>query len=279
MVAPRVAELAANVSDVFFARSGPELDLHSTRSADDALAAALEAFEAVLDQLGEETAAATYELLRGVRQGEIDRATARIAAGGTLTRILADVETAEDSGPLAPLAVFLGALAAMADDDATAHSFDATPDPELPIEVAIGATLADPGARGDLCRTLEHGVLHVPVLDLDVTDDGVAIRFLPIVVQGTPMICGFTSPERFADHLAEAGVGEVPLLEVDGAELARLCPSGHGLAINPGSVLGLALDPIEADVLSARASSTGAAVSGPDRPTPTPDASQAPPDR
>ena len=178
---------------------------------------AVDALERCIDDLGDEVGGAVVGFLREVRAGSLDRVAAGLAARALLLHIGASVDVAT----VEPLVVLLGAIAEQPG-----------PDPELPIEVA----LADPGARGALRRAVFAGTLFLPVLDVGTEGSQVSIQFVPIVARGCPLISAFTSRER---------LGDIPHLEVDGHELAALCPPGHGLIINPGCSLGAALDEVE----------------------------------
>ena len=196
---------------------------------------ALGALDRGLDDLGEQVGRAVFELLRSLRSGTTDPSAARFTARVLLLHVGArvDVSTVE------PLVEFLGAVAELPDDEGL---FDATPDPDLPIEVALAAAVADPGARGPLRRAIFEGTLYLPVLEVGVEGEQLALQFVPIVARGCPLVAAFTSRDR---------LGDLPHLAVDGHELAALCPPGHGVMLNPGALLGGVLDEIEVRCLPA----------------------------
>lgn len=191
--------------------------------------AAVVALEGCLDELGDDVGRAVFVLLRDLRAGTIDASSARFSARVLLLHVGARV----DPTTVEPLIVFLGAVAELPDDE---RLLDPTPDPDLPVEVALAAAVADPGARGGLRRAVYAGSLHLPVLDVGMEERQVAIQFVPLVVRGCPMIAAFTSRDR---------MGDLPHLDVDGHELAAICPPGHGIVVNPGAILGGVLDEVE----------------------------------
>lgn len=231
-----VRELAQLIADVFFE------GVDELPGVDDAMADALESLETHLEVLGEELGGSVFVLLRDVRNGVVERTSARVTAEVLLRHVAATAGVAT----VEPLVRFLGALAVLPDGAEThPRAFDPTPDPESAIEVAMAAQVIDPGARGQLRRALYAGSLIVPVLALGVEDTSLSLRFLPVFARGMPMVSAFTSQERIAEHAAAVGVDDVPTIEVDGFELSMLCPLGHGVAVNPGWVAGCVLEEIE----------------------------------
>lgn len=197
--------------------------------------AAAVALEECLDLLGHEVGRAVFLLLRDLRAGTIDASSARFSARVLLLHVGARV----DPTSVEPLIAFLGAVADLPDDE---RLLDPTPDPDLPIEVALAEAVADPGARGGLRRAVFAGSLHLPVLDVGMEERRVAIQFVPMAVRGSPMIVAFTSLGR---------MGDLPHLDVEGRELAAICPPGHGIIVNPGAILGGVLDEVEVRCLPA----------------------------
>lgn len=206
-------------------------------TSDVAMASALEELEGLLGRLRPELATAVFELVLHLRHQRIDRPTCRIRAAAVRDD-LAATGLLDTGGPLSAL---LDELAVLPDGpERHALALDPTPDPSRPLEMALADGTFDPA-----------GQLFVPVLDLAVRDEGLALRFLPLVVRGAPMIAAFTSAARVSEHATVAGVGEVPLIELDARELARVCPAGHGIAVNPGAVLGCTLSAEQVVALSA----------------------------
>ncbi len=237
-------ELAALLGDVFFELDGhaPIPSASGLARLDDAVADGLASLEQHFDAMGAELGVAVFVLLHDMRNGMVDRTSGRVTAEVLLRHVAATVGVASAE----PLIRLLGALAVLPDGPETySRALDPTPDPESCIEVAMAALVPDPGARGELRRVVHRGSLLVPVLDLGVADNSLSLQCLPVVVRGLPMISVFTSAERVAEHLAAAGICEVPLVAVDGGELSAICPPGHGVAINPGWVVGCVFEEIE----------------------------------
>lgn len=237
-------ELAALIAATFFEldADAPLPSPSARRRLDDAFGGALQSMEDHFESLGDELGMATFVLLRDARNGIIDRTSARVTAAVLVRHVAAAVGVAS----VEPLIRFLGAMAVLPDGpERYQRALDPSPDPARPIEVAMAAQVVDPGQRGALRRAFHEGSVVVPVLDLGVEGDSVSLQFVPLVIRGMPMISVFTSAERFAEHVAAAGIGDLPVVEVDGHELATVCPPGHGIAINPGWVAGCVLEEIE----------------------------------
>lgn len=217
---------------------------------DDALAGALLALES-LD--GDAVVGLTAGLLADLRHGQLDRTACRVASPLVIERLIRGVGEAEVDGVLAPVLVVLGALAVV--PDAAGHvssATDPTPDADLALEVALASFVSDPTGRGQLLDALAEHTVHVPVLHAAVDGDRVALRLVPLVLRDGPVACAFTSGRRFAEVVTEAGGRAVPTMAVTGAELVELWPAGHGLALNPGSVLGAVLSEREVRSLLSR---------------------------
>lgn len=240
----RTARRARALSAVFFDDGpGPDPPSWIQRRASTCMADALEVLEHRIDDLGVELATATYHLLRAMRDGTLGRVRGRLTAE-ILLRYVAE-EFVDDPAML-PLIELLGALVELPDGPDRENRFlDPTPDPDLPVEVALAVAVSDPDAVAAIVSTVARGRLHAPVLDLGADGTRLEIQFLPLLVAGDPAIATFTSRARFEDHARATGVGDVPVVEIDGAELAELCPPGHGVFVNPGSVLGHRLSEAE----------------------------------
>lgn len=214
---------------------------------DTALAAALEALEAIgpadgvvpLDRAGVDAVVTlVVQLVVELRHGGLDRPTCRATAPLVLDRV-ARCFGAPDR--LEPLLVLLSALSVLPDAPGGSElprALDGRPDPDLPAEVALEAALADPARRRDLLDSLATATLFVPVLDVAVEGEAMSLRLLPLVLREGAVACVFTSQARWDEFVSAAGVPATPALELTGAELRDLWPAGHGLAVNPGSVLG-----------------------------------------
>lgn len=249
---PTAAALAEDLATVLF---DGDPDPVRTGRVDDALADALEALEALLsDQRDPAVVAAVAELVVHLvvelRHGRHDRTTCRVAAPLVLERL---VRGAGSGADVAPVLVLLGALAVVPDrDDGCSTALDPTPDAALPLEVALADSIEDPAARGALLDVLARSTVHVPVLHAGVEGDQLALRLVPMVLREGLVACTFTSPERGEEIVAEAGGHAAPMLAVTGAELVDLWPVGHGLVLNPGSVLGAVLSEREVRSLPTR---------------------------
>lgn len=233
----RTARRGRALSAVFF-DDGPALDPApwTQRRALTCMADALEVLEHRIDDLGVELATVMFHLLRAVRDGTLSRVRARLTAE-MLLRYVAE-EFVDDRGML-PLIELLGALAELPEGpDREDHFLDPTPDPDLPVEVALAAAVSDPDTAAAIAPAVARGRLHAPVLDLGADGTRLEIQFLPLLIDGDPVIATFSSPARFEDHAHATGIGDVPVIEIEGAELAELCPPGHGVFVNPGAVLG-----------------------------------------
>lgn len=227
---------------------------------DAALADALLALEALADadspgprQAIDAVVGLSARLLADLRDGHLDRIACRVAAPLVIERLVRAVGEAEVSGALAPVLAVLGAVATVPDAAGLVSSAtDATPDPDLALEVALSSFVADPSQRDALLDVLAEATVHVPVLHATVEDDHLALRLVPLVLRDGPVACAFTSVSRFDEVVAEAGGPAVPTMPVTGAELVELWPAGHGLALNPGSVLGAVLSAREVRTLPSR---------------------------
>ncbi|MDZ7674112.1 MAG: SseB family protein [Acidimicrobiales bacterium] len=234
----RVRRCARALDAVFFAArpDAPDPPPRVVRRADTCMAGGLEVLDERFDDLGAALVTVLFQLLRAVRLGTLSRVRCRMSAE-ILLRHVAEVY-AEDRG-MVPLVELLGALASLPDGpDREDRFLDPTPDPDQPIEVALADALRDPDTAPCIAGAVARGRLYAPVLDLGVDDERLEVQFLPLVINGDPVIATFTSRERFDDHVNSTGIGDVPVIEIVGAELPQLCPPGHGVFVNPGSVLG-----------------------------------------
>ena len=150
-VTPSAAALAEDLALVLL---DGDLDPVRTARVDDSLADALEALEALLSDHGDPALAAVVELavqlLVELRHGRHDRTTCRVAAPLVLERLVRCAGT----GPVVePVLTLLAALAAV--PDGAGHrstALDPTPDPSLPLEVALAASVEDPTGTGPAAR-------------------------------------------------------------------------------------------------------------------------------
>ncbi|WP_436796285.1 SseB family protein [Actinospongicola halichondriae] len=234
--------LGVLLAAVFFDTDALPSTSSDIATVEDSLVDAVDALDEHWIGLGDDLARAILVLLRDMRHGRLERHGGRVTAAVLRRHVAATIGLAS----AAPLVHLLGAIAAVPDGDGPhQRALDPAPDPDSAIEIAMAAQVADPGARSGLRRALVDSSLLVPVLELGVEGDAISFQFLPVEVRGMPMISAFTSSERVAEHAAAAGVDAVPLIEVAGTELAMVCPPGHGVAINPGWVVGCVLEEIE----------------------------------
>lgn len=209
----------------------------------DALASRVESLER--NELVDAVAALAIQLLVDLRGGELDRIACRVAAPLVSERV------ENVLGPVEPLLGLLGALAAVPDgSDEASQALDPGPDPDLPVEVALAAALADPVRRSELLDVLATSTVHVPVLHAEVRQDQLALRFLPLVLRDGVAACAFSHPSRFEE--VGAGGPDVPTMELTGAELVDLWPAGHALSLNPGHVVGAVITEREVRSLARR---------------------------
>lgn len=252
-VTPAAAALA---EDLALTLIDGDLDPARAARVDDALADALEALEAVMTgEVGPATEAAVslaVQLLVEARHGRLDRTTCWVVAPLVLERFVRCVGVGAE---VAPVLVVLSALGVVPDPtEQPSTALDPTPDPSLPLEVALAASIEDPSRRPELLDVLATSTVHVPVLHAAVEGDQLAIRVVPLVLREGVVACAFTSPERYDEIVAEAGGAGGAVLTMTGAELVELWPAGHGLAINPGSVLGAVVAEREVRSLPSRCS-------------------------
>ncbi len=231
-----------------------DLDPVRTERVDGVLADALEALEALVSDDADPVVVAVVELAAqlvvDLRHGFLDRTTCRVAAPLVLERL---VRCAGTGAEVAPALVLLGALAVVPEREGRrSTALDATPDPSRPLEVALAERIGDPAAHGDLLDVLARATVHVPVLHAEVAGNRLALRLVPMVLREGVVACAFTSPERCEEVVAEAGGATAAVLAVTGAELVELWPAGHGLVLNPGSVLGAVLTEREVRALPTR---------------------------
>jgi hypothetical protein len=203
--------------------------------------AAIEDLERCLDTIDDDLAIAVFALLVGVRDGSVDHVTCRVTARGLLAAL---VGVLGDLGGVASLVRMLAALALLPEgDDRQARALDPSPAPGNAVEGAIADLLAGRGAADGVQRALLDASVVVPVLDLGIEGDRISLQLLPVVIRDRPMVSVFTSAERFADY--QPAPGAIPTVIVDGWELPALCPPGHGIVVNPGSVLGCVMGDLD----------------------------------
>ncbi len=191
-------------------------------------------------ELAEALASLVTQLVLDLRHGRLDRTTCRVAAPLALERVARGLGT---TGPVAPALTLLTALAELPDEPSQ-PGLDPSPDPDLPLEVALAGSISG-SPRGDLLEVLGASSVHVPVLHAEVLDHHLSLRFLPLVLRDGVAACAFSRPSR-------STAPGVPLLELAGAELADVWPPGHALSLNPGSVLGTVLTEREVRTLATR---------------------------
>ncbi|HAS10382.1 MAG TPA: hypothetical protein DCS55_07680 [Acidimicrobiaceae bacterium] len=221
------------------------VDPARVRRVDRAVADALAGLEQVVGgpdtgELAEAVASLVTQLVLDLRHGRLDRASCRVAAPLALERVACGLGT---TGPVAPALALLTALAELPDDP-DEPGFDLSPDPELPLEVALAGSISG-SPRADLLDVLATSSVHVPVLHAEVLDHHLSLRFLPLVLRDGVAACAFSHPSR-------STAPGVPLLELAGAELSDVWPPGHALSLNPGSVLGTVLTEREVRTLTSR---------------------------
>lgn len=258
--APEVEALAADLDAVLF---GHARNPAPTARVDSALVDALDGVRWLLETsiataddvtpTTAEIARVAFDLLVDARHGRIPRPFVRLVAGTAFVHVGARSCLHPSAEPLLTV---LAALAALPVDTDEAPSLEAQPDPGCRVEHAIAATLRDPAARPALLDALRAESLQVPVLGVDVGGEAAQqraeVQLLPVVVRGRPAIAAYTSTSRIEEHARAADAGEVPALLLRGAELARVVPAGHGLVVNPGSLLGLGLSETEVRSLDDR---------------------------
>jgi len=217
-------------------------------SVDRATAEALAGLEQVVGapdagELAEALASLVTQLVLDLRHGRLDRTSCRVAAPLALERLARGLGT---TGPVAPALALLTALAELPDEpsDSGQPGLDPSPDPDLPLEVALAGSISG-APRADLLDALATSSVHVPVLHAEVLDHHLSLRFLPLVLRDGVAACAFSHPSR-------ATAPGVPLLELAGAELSDVWPPGHALSLNPGSVLGAVLTEREVRTLASR---------------------------
>lgn len=195
-------------------------------------------------------AALAVQLLVELRHGRHDRTTCRVAAPLVLERLARCAGTGAD---VAPALVVLAALAVVPEPHGRpSRALDPTPEASQPLEVALAATIGGTAERGALLDALACSTVHVLVLHAALEGDRLALRLVPMVLREGVVACAFTSPARYEEVVAEAGGQVAPMLAVTGAELVDLWPVGHGLVLNPGSVLGAVLSEREVRALPTR---------------------------
>jgi hypothetical protein len=141
------------------------------------------------------------------------------------------------------------------------------------IERTLTAVASDPSALPALLSELATAKLWVPLPSRHrPLTDGAAIRLPLVGYQGTDFVPCFTSVQRleaWAELAGQQRAGDarvlphidarvLPHIVVPAAGLAGRLPAGVGLALNPGSTLGLPLYP-ECVPLLAEVSVTGQA--------------------
>jgi SseB protein N-terminal domain/SseB protein C-terminal domain len=106
------------------------------------------------------------------------------------------------------------------------------------IEHALAAAAKDPDRVTDLLDELSRGRLWLPLPeDERPVIDGSAVLLPTVTYLGAEFVPAFTSAQQLT---AWPGCGEgpfaaMPHIVVSAAELARLLPSGMGIALNPGA--------------------------------------------
>jgi SseB protein N-terminal domain len=118
------------------------------------------------------------------------------------------------------------------------------------IERTLTSAASDPGALPALLAELATARLWVPLPPRQrPLTDGAAVRLPVVGYQGTDFVPCFTSVQRLEAWAELAGpqrAGDarvLPHIVVPAAGLAGRLPAGVGLALNPGSAVGLPLYP------------------------------------
>lgn len=91
----------------------------------------------------------------------------------------------------------------------------------------------------NLLRALVAADLYVSSAT-EIREDGTG--FAPLLFNnqtGDPLAAVFTDPERARAHADRAKY----LLQINGRELLRRLPAGHGIVINPGHAVGMEIHP------------------------------------
>ena len=230
--------LALALDAQFLTPAGTRLQRRDGRRAIRAMVDCLEVVERCHEHLGDALAAAVFVLLRGVKDGTIDRVTCRARAWSLLRHVVHAIDP-DDAVALIRL---LGALAVVPDGDARmARALSPVPAPGHAVEEAIAAHLAGDGPAAAVRRALLAATIVVPVLDMGTEAGSITLRLLPLVGRDGPMVSVFSTAERFEEYRHAARIGAIATVEVEGWELSVLVPPGHGVVINPGSVLRCAL--------------------------------------
>jgi hypothetical protein len=106
------------------------------------------------------------------------------------------------------------------------------------VERAFTAAVRDPGQVTGLLDELSRGRLWLPLADdgQPVTD-GSAVNLPALIYLGGEFVPAFTSAQRLLDATESGPATDaelVPHVIVPAAALARLLPTGVGIALNPG---------------------------------------------
>lgn len=231
-------DLADVLAAQFLSPAGTRLRRRDRARAVRAVIDGLDLADAYRDHLGDALVADLLLLLRGVKDGTIDRVSCRVTAQTLLRHVVhaIDLDTA------LALVRLLGALAVVPDGDVRMiHALSPVPSPGHAVEEAIAAHLAGDGPAAAVRHALFAATIVVPVLGMGTEAGSITLRLLPLVGRDGPMVSVFTTAARFEEYRHAAQIGTIPTVDVEGWELSVLCPPGHGVSINPGSVLGCAL--------------------------------------
>jgi hypothetical protein len=133
------------------------------------------------------------------------------------------------------------------------------PDSPAVIEHALAAAIKDPDRVTDLLDELSRGRLWLPLPEDRPVTDGSAVLLPTVTYLGAEFVPAFTSAQRLADWpgrplvsspvpaqskgeadgargaAADVPFAAMPHIVVPAAELARLMPTGVGIALNPGA--------------------------------------------
>lgn len=254
-MSPTVTSAAAALAeDLTLVLLDGDPDPARTERVDSVLAAAIEALASLAPEDDGSALAAVaalaVQLLVELRHGRHDRTTCRVAAPLVLERLARCAGTGDD---VAPALVVLAALTVVPEPDGrSSTALDPTPDGSEQLEVSLAASIAGTAERGALLDVLARSTVHVPVLHAAVEGDRLALRLVPMVLREGVVACAFTGPARYEEVVAAAGGQVAPMLAVTGAELVDLWPVGHGLVLNPASVLGAVLSEREVRALPTR---------------------------
>lgn len=199
------------------------------------------------------------ETVLAVRYRQISREECRQLALITHDHV---IRTFGSNAATAPMLQALAALYALPDGpDHFVLANNPEPDPGVPFEAVIAATLAGADDETMLVDALATSSFIMPVLGASLEERALELQFLPVTTEHGPAVAAWTSQARFDEYRpainqpAEGGrersrderaarscpAGGVYPMVITGAELRDLCPPGHGVIVNPGALLSVTL--------------------------------------